>query len=105
MSQWFNYAATLKILVFGLLVGAALPALFAVGMAAGKQQLKHGQGETAGFAGAGLCRHHQVTALQDRRNGTLLDGRRLAIACGLDGADQGLGKAEGGKGHESSCVG
>lgn len=32
MSQWFNYTATLKILVFGLLVGAALPALFAVGM-------------------------------------------------------------------------
>ncbi|MEB3032534.1 hypothetical protein [[Mycobacterium] nativiensis] len=29
MSDWFNYAATLKILVFGLLVGAALPALFA----------------------------------------------------------------------------
>ena len=39
MSEWFNYVATLKILVFGLLVGAALPALFAVAMrvnAAGK---------------------------------------------------------------------
>src|SRR5690625_2848247 len=32
MSEWFNYAATLKILVFGLLVGAALPAMFAVAM-------------------------------------------------------------------------
>ncbi len=32
MSQWFNYTATLKILVFGLLVGAALPALFAVAL-------------------------------------------------------------------------
>ena len=32
MSQWFNYKATLNILFFGLLVGAALPALFAVGM-------------------------------------------------------------------------
>jgi len=32
MSEWFNYAATLKILVFGLLVGAVLPALFAVAM-------------------------------------------------------------------------
>ncbi|RRR43505.1 hypothetical protein EHH44_13805 [Mycolicibacter terrae] len=32
MSEWFNYAATLKILVFGLLVGGALPALFAVGV-------------------------------------------------------------------------
>ena len=32
MSQWFNYTAALKILVFGLLIGAALPALFAVGV-------------------------------------------------------------------------
>ncbi|BBX24096.1 hypothetical protein MTER_35070 [Mycolicibacter terrae] len=32
MTAWFNYAATLKILVFGLLVGGALPALFAVGV-------------------------------------------------------------------------
>jgi len=35
MSTWFNYTATLKILVFGLLVGAALPALFAVGVRVG----------------------------------------------------------------------
>lgn len=32
MSSWFNYTATLKIFVFGLLVGAALPALFALGV-------------------------------------------------------------------------
>jgi hypothetical protein len=32
MSAWFNYTATLKILIFGLLVGAGLPALFAVGV-------------------------------------------------------------------------
>lgn len=32
MSAWFNYAATLKILIFSLLVGAALPGLFAVGV-------------------------------------------------------------------------
>lgn len=32
---WFNYAATLKILVFGVLVGAALPALFALGVRVG----------------------------------------------------------------------
>lgn len=32
MNQWFNLAATLKILVFGLLVGGLLPALFAVGV-------------------------------------------------------------------------
>jgi multisubunit Na+/H+ antiporter MnhC subunit len=35
MSTWFNYSATLKILIFGLLVGAALPALFAVGVRVG----------------------------------------------------------------------
>lgn len=35
MSAWFNYAATLKILVFSLLVGAALPGLFAVGVRVG----------------------------------------------------------------------
>ncbi|MGV0747494.1 hypothetical protein [Mycolicibacter heraklionensis] len=32
MTQWFNLAATCKILVFGLLVGGLLPALFAVGV-------------------------------------------------------------------------
>lgn len=35
MSSWFNYTATAKILVFGLLVGAALPALFATGVRVG----------------------------------------------------------------------
>jgi multisubunit Na+/H+ antiporter MnhC subunit len=35
MSTWFNYTATVKILVFGLLVGALLPALFAVGVRVG----------------------------------------------------------------------
>jgi hypothetical protein len=30
VSQWFNYEAALKILVFGLVLGAGLPALFAV---------------------------------------------------------------------------
>ena len=32
MSAWFNYAAAIKILVFGLVVGAGLPALFAMGV-------------------------------------------------------------------------
>jgi Zn-dependent protease with chaperone function len=32
MSAWINYHAVWKILVFGLLVGAGLPALFAVGV-------------------------------------------------------------------------
>jgi hypothetical protein len=32
MTAWINLAAVGKIIVFGLLVGAALPALFAVGV-------------------------------------------------------------------------
>ena len=35
MSTWFNYQASLKILVFGLLLGSGLPALFALGVRAG----------------------------------------------------------------------
>ena len=31
-SQWFNYQASLKILVFAMLAGAALPGLFALGI-------------------------------------------------------------------------
>lgn len=31
-SDWFNYQASLKILAFALLAGAALPGLFAVGL-------------------------------------------------------------------------
>ena len=34
MSAWINFAALWKILVFGLLAGAGLPALFAIGMVA-----------------------------------------------------------------------
>jgi hypothetical protein len=32
LSHWFNYEASLKILVFSMLAGAALPGLFAVGI-------------------------------------------------------------------------
>ncbi|WP_046321855.1 hypothetical protein [Mycobacterium sp. UM_Kg1] len=35
MSSWFDYVATAKILIFGLLVGTALPSLFAVGVRLG----------------------------------------------------------------------
>jgi len=31
-SDWFNYGASLKILVFAMLAGAALPGLFALGL-------------------------------------------------------------------------
>ena len=32
LSGWFNYEATLKILIFSMLAGAALPGLFALGL-------------------------------------------------------------------------
>ncbi len=35
LSTWFDYVATAKILIFGLLVGTALPALFAIGVRLG----------------------------------------------------------------------
>jgi hypothetical protein len=35
MSHWFNYEASLKILIFGLLLGSGLPALFALAVRAG----------------------------------------------------------------------
>ncbi|KAA1432303.1 hypothetical protein [Mycolicibacter arupensis] len=35
LSTWFDYVATAKIVIFGLLVGTALPALFAVGVRLG----------------------------------------------------------------------
>jgi hypothetical protein len=35
MSHWFNYEASLKILIFGLALGSGLPALFALAVRAG----------------------------------------------------------------------
>jgi ABC-type transport system involved in cytochrome c biogenesis permease subunit len=35
MSHWFNYQASLKILLFGLLLGSGLPALFALAVKVG----------------------------------------------------------------------
>jgi hypothetical protein len=32
LAEWFNYEATLKILLFSMLAGAALPGLFALGI-------------------------------------------------------------------------
>lgn len=57
MSAWFDYTATLKILLFGLLVGAGLPALFAVGVRLGA--------EGAGIEADGTVsrRHPALTAL------------------------------------------
>lgn len=35
MNHWFNYQASLKILLFGLILGSGLPALFALAVRAG----------------------------------------------------------------------
>ena len=35
MNHWFNYQASLKILLFGLLLGGGLPALFAIAVKVG----------------------------------------------------------------------
>jgi hypothetical protein len=48
--SWINLAAIGKIVVFGLLAGAGLPAIFALGMLA---LSKGGRAQTAGAAGAG----------------------------------------------------
>jgi hypothetical protein len=56
MSHWFNYEASLKILIFGLLLGSGLPALFALAVRAGAV----GAG-TAGSDGAAVA--HKNPAL------------------------------------------
>ena len=49
MSAWFNYAAAIKIVVFGLVIGAGLPALFAMGVLINAE-------------GAGVARHGDAVA-------------------------------------------
>ena len=55
MITWFNYIASEKILIFGLIVGAGLPALFAVGVRLNAE-------------GVGVVQHDRVA----RRNPLLL---------------------------------
>ncbi len=52
MSAWFNSAAAIKILVFGLVVGAGLPTLFAMGVRINAE-------------GAGVARHGDAVAQHD----------------------------------------
>jgi hypothetical protein len=46
MKDWFNYEASLKILTFAMLAGAALPGLFALGLRL--QAVGNGQVSTEG---------------------------------------------------------
>ena len=59
MSSWINFSAVLKILVYGLVIGAGLPALFAVGVRLNAV----GAGVTADGDGAVAHRHPLVLAL------------------------------------------
>jgi hypothetical protein len=55
MSSWINLSAIWKIVVFGLLAGAGLPALFAIGMTSLTRGGRGSRGATAtaGTAGPG----------------------------------------------------
>jgi hypothetical protein len=57
MSTWFNYDASLRILIFGLLLGSGLPALFALAVRVGAA----GAGVVAGSDGAAAA--HKNPAL------------------------------------------
>jgi len=58
MSHWFNYQASLKILIFGLLLGSGLPALFAVAVRVGS-----GGAGVQGSDGAAAAVAHKNPAL------------------------------------------
>jgi hypothetical protein len=53
------------------------------------QALQQGQGEGGGLAGAGLGRAQDISAMQDGRNGLLLDGRGSRETQLARGADEG----------------
>jgi hypothetical protein len=60
MSTWFNYEASLRILIFGLLLGSGLPALFALAVKVGAL----GAGVESGSDGAAVAhKNPALTAL------------------------------------------
>jgi hypothetical protein len=60
MSTWFNYEASLKILLFGLLLGSGLPALFALAVRMGAT----GAGMVEGSEGGAVAhKNPTLTAL------------------------------------------
>jgi len=69
MSSWINLSGLWKIIVFGLLAGAGLPAVYAIGMvtltrtrvAAGPDQ--PAARNTAGLIAAGICFLIVLTAI------------------------------------------
>ncbi|MCY1426939.1 hypothetical protein D9M71_427680 [compost metagenome] len=67
-----------------------------------RQALQQRQGEASRLAGAGLCRGHQVTAGQHRRDRLRLHGGRRVVAEGLQGTQQGFNQAKFGECHGST---
>ncbi len=59
MNHWFNYEASLKILVFGLVLGSGLPALFALAVKVGAV----GAGIPAGDGAAVAHKNPALTAI------------------------------------------
>jgi hypothetical protein len=59
MSHWFNYQASLKILLFGLILGSGLPALFALAVKVGAV----GAGIQASDGGAVAHKNPALTAI------------------------------------------
>lgn len=54
MITWFNYIAAFKILIAGLIIGAGLPALFAIAVRLNAE----GSGVAAGHGGAAVSTRH-----------------------------------------------
>jgi hypothetical protein len=71
--DWFNYEATLKILLFSMLAGAALPGLFAVGIRL--QAVGSGGVGADGTTSPGVHR----TGLADLHAGCGSDPSRFAV--------------------------
>jgi hypothetical protein len=59
MNHWFNYEASLKILIFGLVLGSGLPALFALAVRIGSS----GAGVQVSGGGAVAQRNPALVAL------------------------------------------
>ena len=72
----------------------------------GRKAVQRRQRERCGLAGAGLRDAEQVAALQQGGDRLALDRRRIVVALGFEGTENGFGKAEfSKKGHEYAFVG
>jgi hypothetical protein len=63
MNHWFNYEASLKILIFGLLLGSGLPALFALAVRVGSAGAGVGVGVGGSDGAAVAQKNPALTAI------------------------------------------